>query len=163
MTLLMEYKQQRERSESQAIAQIDTIAAWMTLHSWACANEDPKELPMHPYRRMLMDEFNWGDTVDHDSVIDQLTDLVNDDPLHVQVRSGWENLGDTLEPSEFNILLCTGGPAVRIVGDIVQGCPERCRLQHQDWGTPWTEVIDLTDEQRAAVQWYAEQFYYGEC
>ena len=27
-----------------------------------------------------------------------------------------------------------------------------CRLEHQDWGTPWTELFDLTDEQRAAVQ-----------
>ena len=162
MTLLMEKPQQRERSESQALAQIDTIARWMNLHSWACANEDPKELSL-PMRRMLVDEFNWADDPDHDSVIDQVTDLVNEDPLHVQVRSGWENLGDTLEPSEFNILLCTGGPAVRIVGDINQGCPERCRLEHQDWGTPWTQVFDLSDEQRAALQWYCEQFYFGDC
>ena len=86
MTLLMEYKQQRERSESQAIAQIDTIATWMNLHSWACANEDPKELPLY-MRRMLVDEFNWAEDPDHDSVIDKLTDLVNEDP-HIQVRSG---------------------------------------------------------------------------
>ena len=161
MTLLMEKPQQRERSESQALAQIDTIAVWMNLHSWACANEDPKELPLY-MRRMLVDEFNWAEDPDHDSVIDQIQTMTSEDPLHIQVRSGWESIGSTLEPSEFNILLCTGGPAVRIIGDIYQGCPEACRLEHQDWGTPWTQVFNLSDEQRAAIQWYCEQFYFGD-
>ena len=44
-------------------------------------------------------------------------------------------------PEEFEILLCTGGPACRIVGDLDESCqPSSARIEHQDWGTPWTEL-----------------------
>lgn len=67
---------------------------------------------------------------------------IMDDPLSIQVRSGWVDMGDDLEPEEFELLLCTGGPAVRIRGDLSQGEPLRAYLQVQDWGTPWTDVLE---------------------
>src|SRR5690606_19630228 len=39
-------------------------------------------------------------------------------PLEVLVRSGWRRPGEDMEPEEYQILLTTGGPAVRIVGDL---------------------------------------------
>jgi hypothetical protein len=91
---------------------------------------------------------------------DEARQTINEDPLSVQVRSGWANSAEEFEPEEFEILLCTGGPACRIVGDIGEhGEPERPRLQHQDWGTPWTEYFDVD---REVLLTYCRQFYFGE-
>lgn len=64
-------------------------------------------------------------------------------PLSILYRTGWApHGGDDWEPEEFEILLSTGGPAVRIVGDIDSGGePSDARLEYQDWGTPWTEYL----------------------
>jgi len=53
---------------------------------------------------------------------------IQEDALSVEVRSGWQSMGDTLEASEFCILLSTGGPAVRIIGDVDNGEISRPRL-----------------------------------
>lgn len=92
---------------------------------------------------------------------DVARERIMEDPLSVEVRSGWQSLGETLEPSEFCILLCAGGPAVRIVGDLDRGEPSRPRVEHQDWGTLWTEYFP-TEEEQAALQTYCHQFYFGE-
>ncbi len=86
----------------------------------------------------------------------------------MEVRSGWYAAGmpdlDAF-PAEYTILLCTGGPAVRIIGELDQyGEPETARLEHQDWGTPWTEYYAdhmPRDDQETALLTYARQFYYG--
>ena len=68
-------------------------------------------------------------------------------PLSVEVRSGWYTPGSEPEdPEEFCILLSTGGPALRIIGDLDRGLPVRARLQYQDWGTPWTEFFDVDQD-----------------
>lgn len=65
---------------------------------------------------------------------------INDDPLSVQVRSGWCDVGAEMEAEEYNILLSTGGPATRIIGDLNQyGEPETATLQAQDWFTQWQD------------------------
>ena len=94
---------------------------------------------------------------------DEARQTIMEDPLSVQVRGDWGDPGseDLATPAEFEILLCTGGPAVRIVGDLDRGQPDRPRIQHQDWGTPWTEYFP-TEEQREAMQTYCEQFYFGD-
>lgn len=70
---------------------------------------------------------------------DEAIDRLLEDALEVCYRSDWATYGDTLEPSEFYILLCTGGPAVRIRGDLDEvGYPTRAYMEYQDWGTPWT-------------------------
>lgn len=88
---------------------------------------------------------------------------IYEDPLSVEVRSGWyaPTAGDKPQPEEYCILLCTGGPAVRIIGGLDQYLtPEWARLEYQDWGTPWT-AFNLPDQELAAVLVYAAQFYYG--
>jgi hypothetical protein len=96
---------------------------------------------------------------------------IQDDPLSLEVRSGWTSLGEPLEAEEFNILLATGGPAVRIVGELDQGEPSRAWLEVQDWFTPWTEYVGTTSksdpgmlENQASqdvLLTYARQFYFG--
>jgi hypothetical protein len=91
-------------------------------------------------------------------------------PLSVEVRSGWQTVGDELTPAEYLILLTTGGPALRIVGQLGRyNEPENARLEWQDWGTPWTELhaseflADLKpSEADDILRTFAQHFYFGE-
>ena len=61
----------------------------------------------------------------------------------------------------FMILLCTGGPAVRIVGELDEYAqPDRAWLEYQDWGTSWTEYHG--SHETAALLSYAREFYFEE-
>ncbi len=93
---------------------------------------------------------------------DDARQRVNDDPLSVQVRSDWHDVGEEdIEPAEFCILLCTGGPACRIVGELESREPTSARIEHQDWGTPWTEYRISSDEEERVLS-YCRQFYFGD-
>ena len=64
-------------------------------------------------------------------------------------------------PSEYRLLLCTGGPAVQILGEIgAFGEPSSARLMCQDWFTPWEEVI-LESEETADLETFARCFWFG--
>lgn len=90
---------------------------------------------------------------------DDLRQRIEEMPLSVQVREGWrEPFADRGEPEEFLILLSTGGPALRIYGDI----GGKHALQWQDWGTPWTDYHDTTEEQDKAISAFVGLFYLGE-
>lgn len=111
-----------------------------------------------------------GEPVDYDgeSFDDEsaLSDRLQEKPLSVQVRGGWHNPGDSdgfdAKPEEFMILLSTGGPALRIVGDLDgYGQPSSPRLQWQDWGTPWNDhATDYAEDQ--AIAEFCQLFYFGE-
>jgi hypothetical protein len=93
---------------------------------------------------------------------DEARQTIEEDPLSVEVRSGWYSPGDTenAKPIEYNILLGTGGPATRIIGELDEhGYPENARLQVQDWGKPWSEYFDVD---RDVLLKYAQCFYFGE-
>jgi hypothetical protein len=86
---------------------------------------------------------------------------IQEDPLSVQVRSGWVNVGETFAAEEFEILLCTGGPAVRIMGELDEhNQPSRAFMQYQDWGTSWTDYFE--EGVAASCLEYAQQFYFGD-
>jgi hypothetical protein len=111
-------------------------------------------------------------TIDGEEYTDssEITDHVMEDPLSVEVRSDWHCLGDTEanEPIEFKILLSTGGPALRIIGDLSKyNQLENPTLQWQDWGTPWTTynpTFPDTEESdwNEALDWYCGCFCF-EC
>lgn len=89
---------------------------------------------------------------------DDAREAIEEDPLSIEVRSDWVSLEDWPgEPSQFMILLCTGGPACRIVGELQSGDPSRAWIEHQDWGTPWTELINEPGDQDALLE-YARCF-----
>ncbi len=83
------------------------------------------------------------------------------DPLEVAIRADWHSPGDDEDTDlEYKILLCTGGPAVRIIGALNQWKePDTVKLEYQDWGTPWTELYTDSDDD-AAMLTYAQQFYF---
>lgn len=115
---------------------------------------------------------------------DHAATAIAEAPLSVMVRSGWyaptsgEGYCPETAPAEYEILLTTGGPACRIIGELDGNCePTTAELQKQDWGTPWTRVPLLTAEEcllsyeefspiaesrRNALLTFAQQFYYGE-
>lgn len=102
--------------------------------------------------------------------IEALQERVQEMPLSVEVRSPWYVPGAKAEdtkPAEYNILLTTGGPALRVWGELDNyGQPDSAQLQMQDWGLPWREVwpceLAEMDEARATLMWFASQFYFGE-
>jgi hypothetical protein len=87
--------------------------------------------------------------------------LIQEDALSIEVRSGWYVPGNVPPtPEEFCILLSTGGPASRIRGELNEiGEPVRAWLEVQDWGTPWTRYFQIEQETLLS---YAQCFYFGE-
>lgn len=102
---------------------------------------------------------------------------IEEDALSVEVRSGWVAPGawdaahgrDLAKPEEYCILLCTGGPACRIVGQLDEYCqPETACMEVQDWFQPWTEMrpvmlgTDVGDSAEDVMLGYARCFWFGE-
>jgi hypothetical protein len=146
---LEELQEERDDLESaidDAEEQGDTDDARNALDFWV--KENGEEL------QELRDEA--GECKDRDEALERITD----DALEVAVRSGWSTPGE-LEAEEYNILLCTGGPAVRIRGELSEYKePESAWLEYQDWGTPW-EVLRLGADEDAVLT-YARCFFFGE-
>ena len=84
---------------------------------------------------------------------------IADHPLSVMVRSDWTQPGDSLDAAEFQILLCTGGPAVRIIGDLDQGVPCSARMEYRTWGTDWIQHFGALP---AVLCDYASHFFFGD-
>lgn len=87
---------------------------------------------------------------------------IDEGPLSISVRDGWRSPGALNEdgPEEYEILLSTGGPALRIYGKIGDhNEPETAELQAQDWFTPWTRVPDVDED---VLLDYARNFYFGD-
>ena len=83
---------------------------------------------------------------------------IKEDPL-VEVRSGWTAPDNSMKAEKFCLLLSTGGPATRIVGDLDRDSPSEPRLEVQDGFKPWTEYCPAEED---VLQAYCECFYFGE-
>ena len=97
--------------------------------------------------------YDWAEAIQQQ--IDEL-------PLSILVRDDWHEPGIPSETGgEYEILLCTGGPAVRIFGPL-DGYeePADAFLQCQDWFTPW-ENVTLDCDTQLALQDFARNFYFG--
>lgn len=94
---------------------------------------------------------------------DEARTAIHEDALSVEARGGWHMAGnhdELQEDEEFCILLCTGGPACRLIGSLEQSEPSECRMEWQDWGTRWTEYGPANAHQDALLA-YARCFYFG--
>ena len=149
-----------DRAEGQAQAQLEGIIAMMFRlnHTQSCNGADCDLTDGE-----ILDGLNLvgkGTTEDdrndyHDD--ESALTAIQEDPLSVQLRSGWHSLGEESEDEEYEILLCMGGPACRIIGELGEynSAASAC-LQYQDWGTPWTELI-VTGDDHATLVAYADQ------
>jgi hypothetical protein len=87
---------------------------------------------------------------------------ITEDALSVEVRTGWRSVEAEMIPEEYSILLCTGGPAVRITGELDQYMqPHTAEIQHQDWGTSWQKLGTTVADDKSLLD-YARCFYFGE-
>jgi hypothetical protein len=102
-------------------------------------------------------KYNWDNS---DEVAEAIEEQMRESALSVDVRSYWQSPGQHLEPFEFQVLLSTGGPALRLTGELDEHCePVRVFMQHQDWDTPWTQCFDVDHE---ALMWFVGLFWFGE-
>lgn len=95
--------------------------------------------------------------------LDELNERVQEMPLSVEVRDGWRAPGQFIEDNavEYQILLSTGGPALRISGGLDKyNRPSSATLQWQDWGTPWTEFVCEGNDDYDALMAFVGSFYY---
>jgi hypothetical protein len=102
---------------------------------------------------------DYGLTFNESFDVDTVTQAINETPLSVEVRGGWLPVGtyEPDRPTDYRILLCVGGSAVRVVGWLDGfGNPETARLEYQDWFIPWTEY---TDHDYVLLE-FARMFYY---
>ena len=99
-----------------------------------------------------------GETLD----LDGLEERAREWPLSILVRSDWVSPGSELAPAEYEILLCTGGPAVRIRGDLSEhGVLTTARLEYQDWFTAWDRLAHSSGESEALLR-FVSLFWFGE-
>jgi hypothetical protein len=132
------------RARQQAAAQLASIEDMVTClaHAQACDNTE------------------CGADCPHDE--DEAREAIRDDALSVDVRTDWHSVGavESAKPTHYRILLCTGGPAVQLVGTLDDdNQPDSAALQYQDWFTPWIDS-PLTDEEEQTLLMYAQQFYF---
>ena len=99
---------------------------------------------------------------DHYDWLEAIQQQIDEMPLSILVRSDWHEPGVGSETGgEYEILLCTGGPAVRITGPLNgYEVPGDAFLECQDWGTPWQSVA-LPHETQLALLEFAHNFWFG--
>lgn len=154
--------QQTNHAEANATSKGKTIEALYELHCW----DADTATPLTDEAKSILADLAWSnDGSSDDAFQEAVTQYVQETPLSVQVRSDWHSPGETFTAGQFEILLSTGGPACRIIGELDRGLvawQAGCRpvIQHQDWFKPWTESTYNVDTN--ALVWFCEQFYYGE-
>lgn len=142
-------------------AYAEQIGALYAAWRWCRDNDRGPACELSREARAEMHASGWdGDNVD--DTAEQLEERARELPLSVLVRTDWMG-PDARRPewAEFELLLSTGGPALRLVGQLYAYQPDGWpRLEVQDWGTPWTLYGGPVD--RDALVWFAGLFWYGE-
>lgn len=161
-----------DRAESQARAQVASIVAMVAaLNVDYDRLEELRESRRHPDIGTSED---WAQDNPEDAAElaeledaagnceseDDARERILEDALSIEVRGDWHTPGERIEePTEFRIVLCTGGPHVELLGDLNEHCePSRVRVLYRDWGASG----ELFDFDRDAVLTYCQQYYFGQ-
>ena len=102
--------------------------------------------------------------VESDAEREKIRAEIEEFPLEVLIRPNWRNPGhdEGSVDVSYVILLCTGGPAARIRGDLDEWFqPCTAKLEYQDWFTPWT-ILPLGEADERVLVAFAQNFYFGE-
>lgn len=125
-------KEQDTRAEDQAKAQFESIEE-------------------------MVEALHKAEEEDNEEAREEAMQTIQEDPLSVQIRGDWHNPGESGEATEYEILLCWGGPAVRIRGELSKyNEPKSATIQYQDWFTKW---VDYSCNEEILLE-YARQFYF---
>jgi hypothetical protein len=166
----MTTERENDTAKAQAAAQLAGIAEMVA--ALQCDYDRLAELRRHrdDWEDDHGDDRNWtgaieladleeaaGDCADEDDARRR----IEEDALSVEVRSDWHTPGGDADEAEYQILLCTGGPACRIIGELDESSePCKARIEHQDWFKPWTDY-PLNSDEEVAVLAYCRCFYFG--
>jgi hypothetical protein len=97
----------------------------------------------------------------NDNAYEEALTRIQEDILSLEVRQDWHTIGQKAEAGEYRLLLCWGGPAVQIVGDLNEyNEPESANIQYQDWFTGWSN-LNISQEEENILLDYARVFYFG--
>jgi hypothetical protein len=150
-------QQQETPAEQNARGWAEAIEAWSDAIDF-CTDEDAEGRDLSREAKAVLREHGYDGT-NREETVEAIEETARESALSVDVRSGWQSVGETLEPEAFQILLSTGGPALRVVGQLDRWKgPCHLRLEHQDWGTPWTEWHGTT----CGLQAFCQLFFFGE-
>ena len=115
----------------------------------------------------LVEELDKARESGDDYETDKVRQRIYEDPLEVTGstqradHNRFHNPDIDVEPDEYMILLCTGGPAVRITGSLDEyGEPCSAVIEHNDWFGQWKVYLPNSDEEGAVLE-YARNFYFG--
>jgi len=103
----------------------------------------------------------------NDKKAEEIRQEIEESHYGIQVRSGWYSPGSeasdvSREPHGYLITMAGGGPAARIIGELGDhNEPIAARIEHLDWGKPWTEY-SLNSDDTAILLDYAGMHWYGE-
>lgn len=145
----MEIKDKEERALKQARAQMNAISTYVSRLRHARICDGGSECALTD--REIYDGLNmvWiGIKATSDERAqyhseEEILKTITGQVISLTVRSSWEKVDAELNPAEYNILLCTGGPAVRIIGDLdATGKPESAHMEYQDYDIPWMDMAD---------------------
>jgi hypothetical protein len=147
-----------ERTESahaihNAKGHLETIyGSWLAIQWLADGNRDGNDL--NADARQILRDHGWDGT-NEDDTREAIEQALREGPLSIETRADWISPSEVAgEAVEFRILISTGGPALRVVGDLSP--ITNVSMEWQDWFTPWTTYTDTTTDQDEALEWWAE-------
>jgi hypothetical protein len=107
----------------------------------------------------LLEELQKAEDEEDEEKAEGLRNAIEETPLEVSIREDWHAPGQKADSKEYIILLCTGGPAVRIHGELNEyNEPETAKIEYQDWFTEW-QTLDADED---ILLQFASYFYFGE-
>jgi hypothetical protein len=94
---------------------------------------------------------------------DEIREEIEQIALSVEIRSDWHAPGTKAkETTEYKILLCTGGPEVRVHGRLNRfHQPDTAILEYRNWFTEWTKFPTTREDEKTLLE-FARFFYFGE-
>ena len=111
-------------AEINAQAWSESIAA--AHEAWGFCIEEGESKYLSKEARAVLKEHGFDGT-NHDVVAEWIEDAMREAALSAEIREGWRCPGESasMEPTEFQVLISTGGPALRLMGELCNGEPER--------------------------------------
>ncbi|GCE65726.1 hypothetical protein OMCYN_01672 [cyanobiont of Ornithocercus magnificus] len=152
-------------TQTQSKPAVANAAGWAdeikaAYEAWQFYRQQTEESSLSTAARSFLNQHGLRDSI-YDDVAEAIEEAMRESVLSVEVRSGWYSPGwAQAEPVEFRLMLSSGGPALRITGDLsFHPYPRDCVMAYQDWDTPWTCYDDVD---RDALEWFCCLFYWGD-
>ena len=164
MQTMTREQQQLDSVESMCQRFVERLAIDHQIWEWCFGEDsDPRELCMDCRARMR--ELGWGsEHISKSELAEAIEEELREQPLSVMVGTDeWFRVGEQLEPNRFELLMCTGGPAMRVVGSLCRhGMPSDAVVEWQDWFKPWTAYEGANYFHQLALEWFVN-FFCFEC